>query len=68
MTFTSIQRNMRGFNYQHDWYSVNDFWEGMKHQRDNENDEVEWAKCFNEMGTEVAEYRRGYEIPRQEMK
>ena len=62
--YVSVERNMRGFTYQRDWNRVAGFWRAMEHQRDNENDEVNWAKCFDEHGEEVAYYRRGFEIPK----
>lgn len=65
MTFVSVERNMRGFSYHRDWKSITEFWEAIIYQRDNENNEIEWARCFNEQGGEVAKYRRGYRIPEE---
>ena len=65
---TGIVRNFRGFSYRDDWSDVDAFWKAMIRQRDTENDEVNWAKCFDEHGTEVAEYRRGHDIEQFEIK
>lgn len=62
--YTSIQRNMRGFNYQRDYRTLKDFWVDMSFQISHENDEIEWAKLFDaQSGDEVAHYRRGCEFP-----
>ena len=59
MQYTSIQRNYRGFNYQVDYNSVDDFLKEMK-KEESGNRDICWAKCFDsKTGNQVAEYHRG---------
>ena len=60
--FVSIERNMRGFNYQRDWRTEKGFWKAMEHNIKKENDEIEWSKLFDNYGTLIAEYNRGCEL------
>ena len=65
MTYTSIQRNFRGFHYQVDYTTVEDFIDEMR-KEENGNREICWAKCFNKKtGEQVAEYHRGDSLQHQ---
>jgi len=58
--FLSIERNFRGFTYTREFNTEAGFTRAMVFQRDNENDEVEWAKLINmETGANTTEYSRG---------
>ena len=60
MQYTSIQRNIRGFNYQSDFAKPEDFAVEMMDQQAKDN-EVCWAFLFDvQTGEIVMKYRRGY--------
>jgi len=56
---TSIQHHYRGFNYQRDYETKEQFNKDMKKEHEG-NDEICWALLFTDKGDKVAEYRRGY--------
>lgn len=62
MKYTSITRNFRGYNYQTDWQTSDEWREEMKRQEQADN-EIEWSiLVFVHSGMPVLQYSRGREI------
>ena len=62
MKYTSITRSFRGYNYQTDWQTPDEWKEEMKRQEAKDN-EIEWSVLvFVHSGMPVLQYHRGAEI------
>lgn len=55
----SLERNMRGFFYTREFHKSEDFLTAMKFNIENDNNEIEWAKLFDEFGEPMSTYNRG---------
>lgn len=55
----SVQRHFRGFSYQRNYDTKEQFNDDMKKEHEG-SDEICWAFLFTDEGYMVAEYRRGY--------
>lgn len=62
MKYTSITRSFRGYNYQTDWQTSDEWRMEMKRQEQADN-EIEWSVLvFVHSGMPVLQYQRGREI------
>ena len=62
MKYTSITRSFRGYNYQTDWQTSDEWREEMKRQEQADN-EIEWSVLvFVPSGMPVLQFSRGREI------
>ena len=59
MSFTSLQRHFRGFNFQSDYGTKEQFNDDMKKVHEG-SDDICWAVLYANNGDKVAEYKRGY--------
>jgi hypothetical protein len=59
MTYVSISRNFRGFNYKTDWVDSK-FWEKEMERQCKFENEIEWSFLISDGGNILMKYKRGF--------